>query len=56
MNEDDLVAIFGQQVESDAVKGKREELTIGEFDGALKRQKIKAILLRSPRLAGRRGR
>ena len=50
LDSDDPARIFGQTVESDIIKRKREELTLGELDlqiveqaGALKRRKIESI-------------
>ena len=50
MGEDDPARIFGQTVESDIIKRKREEVTLAELDlqiveqaGALKRRKIESI-------------
>ena len=50
LDENDPARIFGQQVESDAIKRKREEVTLSELElrlaeqaGALKRRKIESI-------------
>ena len=43
LDEDDPARIFGQTVESDRVKRAREEVTIAELDGQLKRRKIESI-------------
>ena len=50
MDDDDPARLFGQQVESDAIKRKREEVTIAELnlqlaerEGALKRRRVESI-------------
>ena len=43
MDDEDPRRIFGQQVESDRVKRAREELTIAELEGALKRRRVESI-------------
>ena len=43
MDEDDPRRIFGEHVESERVKSAREELTLAELEGALKRRRVESI-------------
>ena len=44
LDENDPARIFGQQVESDAIKRKREEVTLAELDLRLAEDRVHAIL------------
>ena len=44
LDEDDPARIFGQTVESESLKGKREEVTMVELEGRAKRQEHRHVL------------